>query len=495
MHTYQHWIGGEAVAPVNGQYMDTTEPYSGKAWARIARGSHEDADKAVASAREAMHNGPWSRMTASERGRILSRIGDLLADPEHAEQLSQFESRDNGKILLEMRQQLKNMPATWYYFAGLADKVEGSVIPIDKQDMLAMTYREPIGVVAALTAWNSPLGFVALKCAPALAAGCSVVVKPSEFASVSTLAFAEIVKKAGLPDGVLNVITGFGQEIGAPLVEHPDVSMVTFTGSDATGKRIYEAAARGMKRAAMELGGKSPNIVFADADVEQALLGVVAGIFGAAGQMCTAGSRLLVQNSIREEFTARLVEMARTLKLGDPASADTQIGPIATPPQYQKVLDYIEVARADGATCALGGQPATGTGVTGGMFVEPTIFTGVTNKMRIAQEEVFGPILSVIGFEDEAEAIEIGNDVIYGLAAGVWTKDIGRAVRMSKALHAGTVWINTYRAYSTMVPFGGMKHSGIGRESGIEAIDEFLETKSVMISFTQGAPANNFVQR
>jgi acyl-CoA reductase-like NAD-dependent aldehyde dehydrogenase len=245
----------------------------------------------------------------------------------------------------------------------------------------------------------------------------------------------------------------------------------------------------------MELGGKSPNIVFADADIEQALLGVVAGIFGAAGQMCTAGSRLLVQNSIREEFTARLVEMARTLKLGDPASAETHIGPIATPPQYQKVLDYIEVAHADGAKCALGGKPATGPGVTGGMFVEPTIFTGVTNKMRIAQEEVFGPVLSVIGFEDETEAVEIGNDVIYGLAAGVWTKDIGRAVRMSKALHAGTVWINTYRAYSTMVPFGGMKHSGIGRESGIEAIDEFLETKAVMISYAQGAPANNFVQR
>jgi acyl-CoA reductase-like NAD-dependent aldehyde dehydrogenase len=495
MHTYQHWIGGAPVAPVGGQYMDTIEAYTGKAWAQIARGTKEDADKAVAAARDAMYNGPWSRMTASERGRILNRIGDLLADAENAERLSQYESRDNGKILAEMRHQLKNMPATWYYFGGLADKVEGSVIPIDKKDMLSFTYREPIGVVAALTAWNSPLGFVALKCAPALAAGCSVVLKPSEFASVSTLAFAELAKEAGLPDGVLNVVTGFGQEVGAPLVEHPDVAMVTFTGSDATGKRIYETAARGMKRAAMELGGKSPNIVFADADLDQALLGVVAGIFGAAGQMCTAGSRLLVQNSIREEFTARLVEMARTLKLGDPANADTQIGPIATPPQYQKVLDYIEVAKSDGARCILGGVPATGVGITGRMFVEPTIFTDVTTKMRIAQEEVFGPILSVIGFEDEEEAVEIGNDVIYGLAAGVWTQDIGRAVRMSKALDAGTVWINTYRAYSTMVPFGGMKHSGIGRESGIEAIDEFLETKAVMISFAQGGPANNFVQR
>jgi acyl-CoA reductase-like NAD-dependent aldehyde dehydrogenase len=245
----------------------------------------------------------------------------------------------------------------------------------------------------------------------------------------------------------------------------------------------------------MELGGKSPNIVFADANLDQAVLGVVAGIFGAAGQMCTAGSRLLVQNSIREEFTERLVDLARRLKLGDPSSADTQIGPIATPPQYQKVLDYIEVAKSDGAQLLLGGEPATGPGLTGGMFIQPTVFSGVTSNMRIAQEEVFGPILSVIGFEDETEAVEIGNDVIYGLAAGVWTQDIGRAVRMSKALQAGTVWINTYRAYSTMVPFGGMKQSGVGRESGIEAIYEFLETKAVMISITEDAPANNFVQR
>lgn len=495
MKVYQHWINGAPVAPASGQWIDSSDPYQGEPWARIPRGNQEDANRAVAAAREAMHHGPWSKMTATERGKVLRRIGDMLADPRNAKLLAETESRDNGKILAEMQGQLKALPDHWYYFAGLADKVEGSVIPVDKADMLAMTYREPVGVVTALTAWNSPLMFMTIKCAPALAAGCSVVLKPSEFASASSLEFAALTKEAGLPDGVINVVTGLGQELGAPLVEHPDVAKITFTGSDVTGAKVYETAARSMKRVAMELGGKSPNIVFADADLDQACIGAVAGIFGAAGQMCTAGSRLLVQNSIREAFTQRLLAMASTLKLGDPMLPETQIGPIATPPQYQKVLHYIDLAKSEGARCLLGGGPATGPGLKGGMFVQPTIFTDVDNRMRIAQEEVFGPVLSIIGFDTEAEAIEIGNDVIYGLAAGVWTGDIGRAVRMSKALHAGMVWVNTYRAYSFTVPVGGMKQSGLGRESGIEAINEYLETKSVMISTAPSAPSNPFVQK
>jgi len=352
-----------------------------------------------------------------------------------------------------------------------------------------------VGVVAALTAWNSPLTFVALKCAPALAAGCAVVLKPSEFASASTLEFAAMAKEAGLPDGVINVVTGLGPEVGAPLIEHPDVAKVSFTGSDKTGAKVYEAAARGMKRVSMELGGKSPNIVFDDADLDQACIGAVAGIFGAAGQMCTAGSRLLVQNSIKEAFTERLLAMARDLKLGDPMSADTEIGPIATPPQYEKVLQYIDLARSEGARCVLGGAPANGPGLAGGLFVQPTIFTDVDSRMRIAQEEVFGPVLSVIGFDAEDDAVAIGNDVIYGLAAGVWTRDIGRAVRMSKALKAGVVWVNTYRAYSALVPIGGMKQSGVGRECGIEAVHGFLETKSVMIATAGVAPNSVMLQR
>ena len=282
-------------------------------------------------------------MTATERGKIMRRIGDLIV--QNARHLAETETRDNGKVLTEMQGQLKTIPEYWYYYGGLADKVEGAVMPVEKTDVFAFTTHEPVGVVAALTAWNSPLQFLSLKCAPALAAGCAVVVKPSEFASASSLEFAALTKEAGLPDGVLNVVTGYGNEIGAALVEHDDVAKITFTGSDATGARIYETAARGMKRVAMELGGKSPNVVFEDADLEAAAIGVVSGIFGAAGQMCIAGSRLLVQNSIKESFTERLIALARDVRLGDPMQPSTNVGPIATAPQYAKVLDYIEIAR------------------------------------------------------------------------------------------------------------------------------------------------------
>lgn len=493
MIQYELFIDGQFVAPGEDEWVDSVDPYKGEAWARIPRGRRDDVAKAVAAAKRAMTTGPWSSMSATARGTVLRRVGDLIA--ANAERLAMVEVRDNGKLLAEMRGQMKAIPGYWHYYAGLADKIEGALVPVEKPDTLAYTMREPVGVVAALTAWNSPVMFATMKCAPALAAGCAVVVKPSEFASASTLELAALTREAGMPDGVFNVVTGLGHEAGAPLVEHPDVAKVTFTGSDATGARIYETAARGMKRVSLELGGKSPNIVFEDANLDAAASGAISGIFGAAGQMCIAGSRLLVQNSIREAFTERLLGLASRIRLGDPMSPDTNVGPIATPPQYQKVLHYIDVAKGEGARCILGGRPAEGPGIRGNQFVEPTIFVDVENSMRIAQEEVFGPILSIIGFDDEAQAVAIGNDVAYGLVAGVWTQSIARAARMSKALKVGTVWINTYRAYSPMMPFGGMKGSGIGRESGIEAVHEYLETKSVFISTSDAPPDDPFIMR
>ncbi|NPD17025.1 aldehyde dehydrogenase [Xinfangfangia sp. D13-10-4-6] len=492
MQTYQMFINGRFCDAADGGWFDSENPYSGEVWARIARGSAADVDAAVAAAKAAL-GGEWGRMTASARGKLMRRLGDLVL--ANAERLAEIEVRDNGKLYAEMIGQVRYNSEWWYYFGGLADKIQGAVVPIDKPDMLTYTTSEPLGVVAALTAWNSPLLFVAWKCAAALAAGCTVVLKPSEFTSASTLEFAALTKEAGFPDGVFNVVTGFGQDVGAPLVAHRDVNKVTFTGSDATGAAVYQAAAKGLKRVSLELGGKSPNIVFADADLDQAAAGAISGIFAATGQTCVAGSRLLVQNSVREAFLEKLLALATQARIGDPMQADVHVGPVTTKPQFDKIMSYIDIAKAEGARCVLGGKRASGPGLDQANFVEPTIFTDVTNDMRIAQEEVFGPVLSVIGFEDEAEAVRIGNDVIYGLAAGVWTKDIGRAVRMTKALRAGMVWVNTYRAVSYMMPFGGIKNSGLGRESGMDSIKEFLETKSVWINTSDAPPANPFTMR
>jgi len=330
--------------------------------------------------------------------------------------------------------------------------------------------------------------------APALAAGNTVVVKPSEYTSASILEFMKLIEQAGFPPGVVNVVTGFGAEVGMSLVEHPRVAKVAFTGSDATGQQIYQAAARGMKRVTMELGGKSPNIVFEDADLDSAANGAVSGILAASGQTCVAGSRLLVQESIHDAFMERLVALFRTARLGDPMSPETQVGPIATRPQFEKVLKYIDIALAEKATLVAGGQRAAGANLNEGWFVEPTIFDRVSNRMRIAQEEVFGPVLSVISFKDEEEAVAVGNDVVYGLAAGVWTQSIRRALTMTERLQAGTVWVNTYRANSYMSPFGGYKRSGFGREGGKDMILDYLQVKSVWISTAQDV-ANPFVQR
>ena len=484
------FIGGEWVNAASGATFETVNPYTGKAWALIPKAGPEDVDRAVRAAHQAFTQGDWPRLNATQRGALLRKLGDLIG--AKARHLAEIEVRDNGKLISEMGLQTAYMAQWYYYFGGLADKIEGAVLPIDKPDMFNYTRHEPLGVVAVLVPWNSPLLLTAWKLAPALAAGNTVVIKPSEFTSASVLEFMKLIEEAGFPKGVVNVVTGYGPETGAPLVEHPLVAKITFTGSDTTGQKIYESAAKGLKRVSLELGGKSPNIVFADADLDNAVKGAISGIFAASGQTCIAGSRLLVQRAIHDEFVEKLVAFAKTAKMGDPMLADTQVGPITTPPQYQKVLDYIDIAKGEGASAALGGAKATQFG--DGWFVQPTIFTGVKNSMRIAQEEVFGPVLSVIPFEDDEEAIAVGNGVVYGLAAGVWTRDIRRALNMANRLQAGTVWVNTYRAVSFMSPFGGYKRSGIGRESGQEMIKEYLQTKSVWISTATEVP-NPFVMR
>lgn len=488
--SYQMWINSEWVDPIDGRWIDTENPYTGKPWARIPRGSAADAERAVAAAYAAYDRGPWPELIASQRGALLRRLGDLIA--ANADHLAEIEVTDNGKLRAEMLGQMKYMPEWYYYFGGLADKVEGSTIPVDKPGMLNFTQYEPLGVVAVITPWNSPLLLASWKIAPALAAGNTVVVKPSEFASASMLEFAKLVEQAGFPKGVFNVVTGYGTEIGSALVEHPKVARIGFTGGEPGGVKVYEAAARGLKRVSLELGGKSPNIVFEDAETDRAVEGVISGIFAATGQTCMAGSRLLVQESIHDEFVNKLLARAMKARLGNPMDMETQVGPVATRPQFDKVLAYIEIAKQEGATCALGGTAATRPECGDGWFVEPTIFTGVRNDMRIAQEEVFGPVLSIIPFKDDEEAVALANDALYGLAAGVWTQNIARALTMAKRIRAGTVWINAYRVVSYMSPFGGYKRSGLGRENGQEMIKEYLQVKSVWIN-TNGEVVNPFV--
>ena len=492
MQKFQMYINGKFVDSASGQWFDSFNPYTGKVWAQIAQGNAEDVERAVTAAHTALTVGPWSQMTASQRGLLMHKLGDLAA--RDAKKLAELEVADNGKLIAEMQAQCNYVPQWYYYFGGLADKIQGAVIPLDKKGYFNFTRHEPIGVVAAITPWNSPLMLSAWKLAPALAAGCTVVLKPSEFTSASTLEFAKLFEEAGFPPGVVNILTGFGKDVGTPLVSHPMVRKVAFTGSDATGRSINELAAKTFKRVSLELGGKSPNIVFADAKIDDAVNGAVSGIFAATGQTCIAGSRLLLQESLHDEFVDKLVTLAKTARMGDPMSYDTQVGPVTTKPQYEKVLGYIDIAKQEGAELLMGGGAATRPECGTGWFVEPTVFAGVKNKMRIAQEEVFGPVLSVIKFKDEDEAVAIANDVRFGLGSGVWTGDIGRAIRMSERIQAGTVWINTYRAVSYMSPFGGYKDSGTGRENGMDAIREYLQVKSVWIN-SGAATGNPFVMR
>ncbi len=487
MEHFQMHVGGEGRDAASGEWIESQNPFTGETWAMIPRGGAEDAAHAVTVAEEAFRSPEWHGLTPTARAALLRRVGDLIA--ENAERLAEAEVRDNGKLKLEMFGQLQYVPQWYYYYGGLADKVEGKTLPIDKPNTFAYTRYEPLGVCAMITPWNSPILLLSFKLSAALAAGNTVVVKPSEFTSTSTLELAKLFDEAGFPPGVVNVITGYGPEVGEPLVTDYRVRRVAFTGSEAGGQRVYQSAAAGLKKVSLELGGKSPNIVFDDADLDNAVKGAISGIFAATGQTCIAGSRLLVQRTIHDDFVQRVVDFAKSAKMGNPMDMSTEVGPVTTPPQFEKVLKYIDIAKDEGCDLVLGGAPATRPECGKGWFIEPTIFTGVENKMRIAQEEVFGPVLSVIPFDTEEQALGIANDVLYGLASGVWTQNLNRAHRMAHGIEAGTVWVNTYRAMSMTTPFGGYKRSGLGKENGTDQIKEYMDVKTVWIDMNDEFPS------
>jgi (Z)-2-((N-methylformamido)methylene)-5-hydroxybutyrolactone dehydrogenase len=477
---YQLVIDGRRTEAASGQRYDTVDPYLGAPWASAADGDAADVDRAVAAARRAL-DGPWGQLTGFGRAALMRRLADLIT--RDADRLAEVETRDTGKLLREMRGQLGSIPQWFYYFSGLADKLEGTTIPGDKPNFLVYTRREPAGVVAAIVPWNSPLLLLCWKLAPALAAGCTMVAKPSDYSPASAVELAALMDEAGFPPGVFNVVTGFGPAVGKALAAHPDVDKIAFTGSTAVGAQVAAAAAQNITGVLLELGGKSAHIVFDDADLDAACNGVLAGVFAATGQTCMAGSRLLVSRAVHDTLVEKITNRARAIKLGDPKAAETEMGPVATEPQYRKVLSFLDGASAEGATVAAGGQADSGLG---GFFVQPTVLTGVKPTMTVACEEVFGPVLSVIPFDTEEEALALANDTRYGLAGAVWTKDIHRGHRVAHAMRTGTVWINAYRVVGPDVPFGGYGLSGLGRENGIEAVHEYTVTKAIWVELTGG---------
>ena len=476
---YRLYIAGAWRDGGSGRRFDAINPYTGRAWATVAQADAGDVIAAIGAARDTFER-TWRRVNGYERGRLMLKLADLLeAD---AQRMGRLESTDNGKIIRETQVQMVLAARQYRFFAGYADKLWGQQIPLDQRDVLDYSTREPLGVVALITAWNSPMGLLANKLAPALAAGNCVVIKPSEHASVTTLEFCRFVEAAGFPPGVVNAVCGPG-EVGRALVDGA-VAKVSFTGSAAVGREIAAAAGRRLIPVTLELGGKSPNIIFEDANLERAAVGALAGIFGATGQTCVAGSRLLVERGAHDRIVHTLAERARAVRLGNPLDPATDMGTAANEPQFRRILGFIERARADGARVAAGGGPARGAGLEQGFFIEPTVFTHVRNEMEIAQEEVFGPVLAVIPFDDEEEAVRLANATRYGLAAGVWTESLPRALRVSRELQAGQVWVNTYRALAVQTPFGGFKESGYGREKGEQALGEYLASKNVMIDFS-----------
>jgi acyl-CoA reductase-like NAD-dependent aldehyde dehydrogenase len=482
VRTYQLLIGGRWVDAASGKRFDDLNPATGEVLARVAEADAEDVSRAVAAAHAAFSEGPWGRMPGSERGRILNRIAELVE--REAETIARLESQDNGRPIRETLAQSAILSRWYRYFAGWADKIEGETIPVDGP-YLNYTVRVPLGVVGQITPWNHPLLIATKKLAPALAAGNTIVLKPSELAPLSVLEFGRICQEAGLPEGVLNIVPGFGATAGQAICEHPDVAKIDFTGSTATGQAIRRVAAGTMKRISCELGGKAPNIVFPDADLEAAVNGALFAGFIAQGQTCVQGARLFLHQAIHDAFLEQLVDKARTIRVGDPLSPDTQMGPQISQSQLEKIHRYVEIGQAEGAKLVLGGHYPEVPAIRRGFFYTPTVFEGVRNTMRIAQEEIFGPVVAVLRFTDEAEAIREANAIPFGLGAGVWTRDIRRGHRVAQAIRAGVVWINDYHRIDPASPWGGFKMSGIGRENGMEAIRHYTELQSIWVSLDE----------
>lgn len=461
--------------------FESINPYTGEAWATVPAATPGDVEDAVEAARNSFHD-TWRTTPGVHRARLMTALADLLES--RADPMATMESTDNGKVIRETRNQMSFAARNLRFFAGYADKIYGRTVPLDHPGMFDFTRRRPYGVAELITAWNSPIALLFNKLPPALATGNTVVIKPSEHASVTTCELGLLAIEAGFPPGVINVVTGAGP-VGDALTTHPGIDKISFTGGSATGARVAEVAARRMIPLTLELGGKSPNIVFDDADLDRAIVGAVAGIFGAAGQTCIAGSRLLVHRPVYERVTDAIVARARAIRLGDPLDPDTEMGPVANRPQFDRILALIEAGRDEGATLLTGGRPAEGLGK--GLFIQPTVFGDVSPGMRVATEEIFGPVLSIIPFDDEDEAVEIANDTDYGLAAGVWTSNIDRAHRVVERLETGAVWVNTYRSTAAQAPFGGVKRSGYGRERGEEALAEYSYVQNVMIDYSGAA--------
>ena len=470
-------VDGQLV-PGQGELVDSINPYTNRAWARLPYATGSDVGAAVTAAERAFDG--WAATPGYERSRLLLRLADLVE--ENADALAEAETTDNGKVIRETRAQMGFAARQYRYFAGWADKLTGDVIQTDRTGTLDVAVLRPLGPVALITAWNSPIGHLSNKLAPALAAGCTAVVKPSEHASVTTLLFARLVQEAGFPPGVVNVVIG-DAPVGDALVSHPGIRKISFTGSPGVGRSIATTAAQNLTPVTLELGGKSPNIIFEDANLDRALVGALAGIFAASGQTCIAGSRLLVQSSVYDKTVSWLADRAGQIRLGDPRDPATEMGPVANRGQFERVQGIIRRALDEGADRVAGGSAVTDQGDA--LFVPPTVFAGVTNSMRIAREEVFGPVLSVVEFSDEADAVAIANDTEFGLAAGLWTENVNRALRVSPRLLAGSVWVNTYRQVGVQIPFGGFKSSGYGRERGHDGVLEYLGRQNVLFDYSE----------